>query len=235
MKLIAHRSGPCSFPEQTIASAREALALGADLVEIDVRYTADRQIAITHDQNVSRVFGEDVHVCDLTAVQFRALRHASDASFGSHLLEDYLRCGVAPLLIHIKETELIEDMMHLLARYDYLDRVVLGVQRVDSVQLIRSMNPHVCILSFGPSPEAVADFIAAGVDYVRLWESWLTPDRVRRVKDSPAKLWVMSGAAEEGYPVGEPSPEGLRRIAACEPDGILINNLRYAKQVLNLG
>ena len=37
MKLIAHRSGPVDYPEQTILSARQALELGADMVEIDVR------------------------------------------------------------------------------------------------------------------------------------------------------------------------------------------------------
>ena len=36
--IIAHRCGPGRFPEQSLASARHALALGADLVEMDVRF-----------------------------------------------------------------------------------------------------------------------------------------------------------------------------------------------------
>ena len=221
MKLIAHRSGPVSFPEQTIQSAREALALGADMVEIDVRQTSDGVIAISHDLNVSRVFGTDDEVCRMTGEKFLALRHAKDASFGSHLLEDYLRCGVKPLLIHIKERQLIGDMLFLLKKYRYTDQVVLGVQHVESVHQI------------GGSPDDVPAYIEAGVDYIRLWEGWLTPERVQQVKNSPSGLWVMSGCTD-GRPVGEPTAENLRKIASYEPDGILVNDVRFAQEVLCL-
>ena len=231
MKLIAHRSGPVSFPEQTIQSAREALSLGADMVEIDVRQTSDGVIAISHDLNVSRVFGTDDEVCRMTGEKFLALRHAKDASFGSHLLEDYLRCGVKPLLIHIKERQLIGDMLFLLKKYRYTDQVVLGVQHVESVHQIRAFDPSIRILSFGGSPDDVPAYIEAGVDYIRLWEGWLTPERVQQVKNSPSGLWVMSGCTD-GCPVGEPTAENLRKIAVFEPDGILVNDVRFAKEVL---
>lgn len=232
MKLIAHRSGPVTYPEQTIASAREALSLGADMVELDVRYTADRRIAVSHDQNVNRVFGQDRLVGEMTGTEFLALRHASDPSFGSHLFEDYLRCGVAPLLIHVKEKEVIGDLLDLLCRYGYEDKAVLGVAEVESVAQIRGRSEKVRILSFGKSVEDISRFIDAGVDYVRLWESWLTPERVRLVRESPAQLWVMSGNTG-GFPVGEPGEENLRAILSYDPDGLLINDVRLAQKALS--
>ena len=50
MKIIAHRSGPTVFPEQTIRSALFAKENGADLVEIDVRFTKDKKLAVSHDE-----------------------------------------------------------------------------------------------------------------------------------------------------------------------------------------
>ena len=70
MKWIAHRSGPTVYPEQTIASARHALENGADIVEIDVRFTADKRIAVSHDKNLSRVFGEDLECHANTRLRF---------------------------------------------------------------------------------------------------------------------------------------------------------------------
>ena len=48
MLKIAHRSGPVSYPEQTVASAIEALSFGADIIEIDLRLTSDGELAVTH-------------------------------------------------------------------------------------------------------------------------------------------------------------------------------------------
>lgn len=225
MKIIAHRSGPTIYPEQTIHSAREALRLGADMVEIDVRMTRDARIAISHDQNLSRVFGADLFVNDVTAEQFLAQRHQADRSFSSHLLEDYFRCGIFPLLIHVKETAAIAPMLALIDQYGCAEKVTLGVAEIDSVHVIRAHDPRIGILSFAKHVEDTEGFIAAGVDYVRLWEGWLTQERVQLVKESPAQLWVMSGHTD-GYPVGEPGDEGLQKILSFQPDGVLINDVR---------
>ena len=232
MKWIAHRSGPTVYPEQTIASARHALENGADIVEIDVRFTADKRIAVSHDKNLSRVFGEDLECDAITAQRFRALRHVSDASFGSHLLEDYLACGVAPLLIHIKENAVIAELLRIMDEYGGADRAIMGVADVASAAQVRAHDPAIRILSFAPKAEDTAAFAAVGVDYIRLWEKWLTEENVRLVKESGAALWVMSGGAEPGHPVGEPSVEGLYRIAQWEPDGILVNDVPFARAAL---
>ena len=76
--IIAHRCGPGRFPEQSLASARHALALGADLVEMDVRYTRDGAPVICHDENALRVFGVDRRCGEMSLEEFRALRHADD-------------------------------------------------------------------------------------------------------------------------------------------------------------
>lgn len=228
MKIIAHRSGPTIYPEQTIHSAREALRLGADMVEIDVRMTSDQRIAISHDQNLSRVFGADLNVNLIPCEQFLAQRHQADRSYPAHLLEDYLRCGIFPLLIHVKETAVIAPMLDLIDRHGCAEKVTLGVADVESVQQIRAHDARIGILSFAKHVEDTESFIAAGVDYVRLWEGWLNEERVQLVKNSPAQLWVMSGHTE-GTPVGEPSDEGLKKILTFQPDGILINDIRRLK------
>ena len=232
MKLIAHRSGPMSYPEQTIAACREALALGADMVEVDVRFTADQKLAASHDRELTRVFGVELTTDTITAQEFLALRHKTDCSYGSHLFEDFLKCGIAPILIHIKEKATIGELLRLIDAYGYTDKVVMGVADVDSALQIRSYNPKIKILSFGPSAEAVPSFIEAGVDYIRLWEAWLTPELVEMVKQSDSELWVMSGGkAATGFPVGEPSDENLRKILTFAPDGLLINDVRRLKQL----
>ena len=52
--VIAHRGGASLAPENTLAAFRNALEVGADAVELDVRLTRDRRVAVFHDRRVDR-------------------------------------------------------------------------------------------------------------------------------------------------------------------------------------
>lgn len=231
MRIIAHRSGPNVFPEQTIASARHAVEDGADLVEIDVRFTADNALAVCHDPNAKRVFGVDKAICDMTKTEYLALRHADAPDYGSHLFEDYLKCGIGPLLIHIKEDRVIPELLRQIAQYDYLDKVVLGVGTLEAVRVSREIEPEIRILAFMPKPELTEEFAAAGVDYIRLWEGWMTEETVAAVKATGKELWIMT-MAQGASDAGITTCEGLRKVLSYGVDGVLINDVNELKAVL---
>lgn len=52
--VIAHRGGSALRPENTLAAFENAAALGADVLEMDVRSTADGKIVVIHDATVDR-------------------------------------------------------------------------------------------------------------------------------------------------------------------------------------
>ncbi len=51
---IAHRGARALAPENTLAAARKALEVGADMWEIDVNMTADGELIIIHDDTLTR-------------------------------------------------------------------------------------------------------------------------------------------------------------------------------------
>lgn len=51
---IAHRGARSLAPENTIAAARKALEVGADMWELDVRMTADGELIVLHDKTLER-------------------------------------------------------------------------------------------------------------------------------------------------------------------------------------
>ncbi len=233
MKIIAHRSGPTVYPEQTITSARFALYCGADMVEVDVRYSKDKKIVTSHDANVSRVFGADKNVKDMTADEFLALRHKSDPAFGSHLFEHYLECNVAPLLIHVKENELIPDLLDMLKKYNYLDKTVLGVMSSNVIQKIKAFSNQLKVLAFMPAVENIKEFADNGADYIRLWEEWVSPETVAEVRKFPVELWIMSGKLHQGDEnVGVTTESALNHLIDICVDGILINDPSALQEVL---
>jgi glycerophosphoryl diester phosphodiesterase len=52
--IIAHRGARSLAPENTIAAARKAFELGADMWELDVGMTADGELLVIHDSTLTR-------------------------------------------------------------------------------------------------------------------------------------------------------------------------------------
>ncbi|NJN95481.1 MAG: glycerophosphodiester phosphodiesterase [Anaerolineales bacterium] len=51
---IAHRGASSLAPENTLAAARKALEIGADMWELDVSVTADGELVVLHDDSLAR-------------------------------------------------------------------------------------------------------------------------------------------------------------------------------------
>lgn len=52
--VIAHRGGRGLWPENTLYAFRKAVALGADVLEMDIRQSADGDLVVLHDETVDR-------------------------------------------------------------------------------------------------------------------------------------------------------------------------------------
>lgn len=77
-KLIAHRGVFSeSAPENSRLALEEARRRGYTMVEIDLRSTRDRHIAIHHDLSLKRLFGLDRPLSDLNWDELRRLRTRS--------------------------------------------------------------------------------------------------------------------------------------------------------------
>jgi glycerophosphoryl diester phosphodiesterase len=73
MLRIGHRGAAGVAPENTIASFRRAVALGAQAVELDVQRTKDGHLVVMHDDTVDRTTDGIGRVADLTLAQIRRL------------------------------------------------------------------------------------------------------------------------------------------------------------------
>lgn len=76
--VIAHRGHSAGAPEQTLAAFRQAVELGADMIEADVRRTRDARLVMCHDARVDRVANGSGLVAELT---YDELRHLDAGSW----------------------------------------------------------------------------------------------------------------------------------------------------------
>jgi glycerophosphoryl diester phosphodiesterase len=232
MKIIAHRCGPGTHPEQTIAAAVHSLESGADYVEMDVRFTSDGIPVICHDKNAFRIFGLDKNVNELTSTEFLSLRHLSNKRYQSHSLKDVLDSGIAPVLLHCKVTgRMICDMLTILCKHNYEDKVVVGVVNAEDVSIIKDFNNDIHVLAFTRSPAQNKSFIQKGADIIRLWEPWVTAGAVGRIHKAGCKVWVMACSLIRGG-IGFTSEKKLLLWNDMGIDGVLIDDVGWAAKII---
>jgi glycerophosphoryl diester phosphodiesterase len=70
--VIAHRGASGSLPENTLPAFELAVAQGADMIEIDLHRSRDRETVVTHDDDLARIGGRG-EVADVDAAEIRAL------------------------------------------------------------------------------------------------------------------------------------------------------------------
>ncbi len=228
MNLIAHRCGTDVYPELTIEAAKHSLAAGAVYAEADIRKTSDGAFVVCHDKTARRLFGDERKISVMTLSEFLSLRHVSDTRYPAYSLEDFLKGGVRNILYHIKEGgENLPALLELCSRYGVLSDGVFGLQSAEDVVTVKTLFPCSKILAFMPIPDLVEEFSAAGAEYIRLWEDWMTPENIRRVKQTGKALWVMAGnPVLPGY-TDEENPALWEREGA---EAILVNEVvRFKK------
>ncbi len=232
MTIAAHRCGTDQYPELTLDAARHSLKLGADCVEMDIRFTKDGVPVINHDKDGETLFGTTKNVCDLTLKEFQELRFLANPCCHPHTLEEVLKSEVGPILFHIKEgKEQLDIILSCIRRFGYEDKVIMGVMEVEDVARVKRFNPDMKVLSFNSDRNATDDFLEAGADIIRLWEEWVTEEKVQFVHSRGRKVWVMAGSSAKDT-TGYAEEKELRWWKELGVDGVIVNEIGKVQRIL---
>lgn len=116
--ICAHRGAMDTHPENTLAAFREALCLGAHMIEIDVRLTKDGHLVILHDETVDRTTSGEGKISELTMDEVKDLdagRWKSDLFAGERIPELNEVLAIMPdniwLNIHLKGGRKLGEMV----------------------------------------------------------------------------------------------------------------------------
>ncbi len=86
--IVAHRGAWHGAPENSLASIEKAIAVGADIVEIDVRKSADGELFLMHDDTLLRMAGIDRDAETFTMSELQAIALREDDGGESRAISD---------------------------------------------------------------------------------------------------------------------------------------------------
>jgi glycerophosphoryl diester phosphodiesterase len=218
---IAHRGGISDgYPENTMAAFRRAMAIGADVIELDLRVTKDGQLVVLHDESLDRTTSGSGLVTDFTLAELKKLDAGGKEPVPTYeeVLQLVAKTGTR-LLLDIKNSPLIDkgEIIRLTEKYQAGSNVIFGVRNLDDFVTFHQLNPEILTLGFVTTPFEIEEFADAGVDIIRLWAWWifLYPDLVERVRQLEKPVWVTAGDA---------SRRDLERLISLGVDGIITDH-----------
>jgi glycerophosphoryl diester phosphodiesterase len=110
MVRIGHRGAAGHAHENTVQAIEKAIALRADLVELDLRRSVDGHLVIIHDARVDRTTGGHGAVAELTLAELGRLTIAKDLRIPSLREALTTAAGHVGLLLELKAEGLAEQV-----------------------------------------------------------------------------------------------------------------------------
>lgn len=93
--IVAHRGGSLEAPENTVASIRHGVAVGADWQELDVGLTKDNKLIVVHDDTLERTTNGTGNVAAYSFEQLRKL-DAGNPKWADYVVERLTKEGITP-------------------------------------------------------------------------------------------------------------------------------------------
>jgi glycerophosphoryl diester phosphodiesterase len=199
VRISAHRGSSWTAPENTLAAIRQALADGADYVEIDVRQTADGVPVLLHDRDLRRVAGDDRRIWEVRSAELDEIDVGSwfSAAFAGEpipTLEQAVRAvgDRAKLNIEIKpapETpDLVRRVVEILQAENAVDGTIIASLNRGLLEEVHELEPRLRRAQLVHT--SIGRLDERGHDILAVRAALATPDAVVRAKRLGYELHV---------------------------------------------
>lgn len=222
--VIAHRSDWRHYPENSLAAMEGAIAMGVDMVEIDVQRTSDGVLVCCHDNSVDRTTTGKGKVRELTADYISTLNLKRNGAVTEHTmptLAEALDLCKDRVLINIdKGYNYYDQILQMLVERDMVEQVLIKSSNNAAV-IAEKFAPYSRNMLYMPVINYKAkswekhsaifeSYISSSlpiVAYEICWDGTLKGERkiFNRVLKSGARLWVntlwdsLCGGEKDGF------------------------------------
>jgi glycerophosphoryl diester phosphodiesterase len=219
---IAHRGEPVGHRENTLPGFAAAVALGADMVEIDLRRTRDGAIVVLHDQTLERLWGRAVSVADVDLAEVAAL---GEGDVRIPTLSAVLDAVALPLMVDFTRRDVVAGGLQAVHAAGALGRCLFVTGNVAALQQLRDQSAEARLgLTWVEDPEPPLALLRdLGAEYWNPMSELVTPEGVRAVHDA--------GLAVSTWTVD--TPKEMKRVLRAGVDAVVSN--RIAALVARLG
>ena len=207
--VAAHRGDWRNWPENSLEAIEAVIAMGVDIVEIDLAMTSDSILILMHDRTLNRTTNGKGLIAEIPfdsiAGMNLKLQHGVVSHYKIPTLEDALKVCKDRIVINIdKGYDYYDQVMALLEKYDMVDQVLIkGSKKPQTVNAKFGGYTHnmlyMPIIDYrrATAPELFSLYKnenKAQLAYEIVWDT-ITPEveqTFRQVVSGGSKLWTNS-------------------------------------------
>lgn len=162
--VVAHRGAHNILAENSIASIREAIEIGVDIVEIDVRHTKDNYLVLMHDSTIDRTTNGSGLVRDYTLEEIKEfrLKNASGTLVDERvptLEEVFVKYGeIIDFDLDIKTPNFIQ-VVEMVEEYNLHQYILFLLYNLEDAIRLKEYDKRFRILMRGRDEESVRQII----------------------------------------------------------------------------
>ena len=238
--VASHRGAHNGNFENSIASTKNAIKLGVDIIEMDVRTTKDGHLVVMHDSRIDRTTTGKGKVEELTLAEIRSYKlKAPYGRISKEMVptfEEFLKVIKGKIMVDIDmktdnakgvvaavlKTGTMEDVFYFDNDYDVLDEI----KRLDKTAQIMPRA-----YSFHMADSAIAKY---NPPVVHIDPKFYTEELTEMLRKNNARVWINALGESDGYiryghgeeVLGKLIGKGANIIQTDEPE-MLLELLRY--------
>lgn len=176
--ICAHRGASATHPENTMAAFKEAIRLGAHMIEFDVRQTKDGELVVIHDSSLDEHTNGTGKVADRTLAEIQTVDAGSwkHSTFSEEKIPTFTEVlKIMPqniwLNIHVKADSIdVSKIVKTITRENRLHQSVLACKK-DVALTAKEIDDRLLICNMdraGSTVEYVNNTIAMDADFIQL-------------------------------------------------------------------
>jgi glycerophosphoryl diester phosphodiesterase len=229
--VVAHRGAAGAAPENTLASVRQAVADGADWVEIDVQETSDGAVVVVHDSDFMKLAGNPLKVWEGELARVREIDVGSwfSAEFAGEqvpTLHEVLEAvrGRSRLVIELKyyghDQRLEQRVVEQVEAAGMAGDVAVMSLKLDGVRKLKALRPEWTVGLLAAT--AVGDLTRLDVDFLAVNANMANARFIRRAHAAGKQVfvWTINDAVS------------LSSWMSRGVDGVITDEPALARQVL---
>jgi glycerophosphoryl diester phosphodiesterase len=211
---LAHRGDWSAARENTLEAFVAAERAGADMIELDVRVTADGAVAVLHDPTLERVWGKPHELAGLTRGELGEIPE----------LDDVLAAVRIPVMVDYTLADVVDPALEVIERARALDRVLFSGSNLEGHRRIRELAPdaHIALTweEGPPPPDELLEELR--VEYFNPPYQLVTPERVELMHDRGllVSTWTVDSTAE------------MKRVLSAGVDAVISNRVGELVRVI---
>ncbi len=193
--VIAHRGNHVAVPENTIASTREAIRVGADYVEVDLRTTKDGHLVALHDHTVDRTTDGTGDISELVWQDVKKLK-AYNQNQKTHSIPEFHEVLAAckrdiNIYLDFKEADVTETWRQIKAA-GMENHVIVYLNKPEQYAQWRKVAPSVPLMSSLPEDvKSVKQFENFLKNFpLDIFDNIKDPELVKAAHNRQVQIWL---------------------------------------------